>query len=1288
MLADANLASEDSLRETLRSRYLADEDRIIDDLLPLADLGPAARAQAQGYARALVEGIRRDSAGKGGVDALLNEYALSTQEGLALMCLAEALLRVPDSLTADRLILDKLGEGDWASHIDGGRSLFVNASSWGLLLTGKLVNYGDGEQQQLHNVLKRIAGRLGQPVIRAAVRCAMGIMGNIFVMGSTIDRALKRARRQEARGYTYSYDMLGEGARTAADAERYFDGYQQAIDRIGAVADKRGPHRGPGISVKLSALHPRYQFAHRERVMTELVPRLKTLALSAKQWGMGLTVDAEEAARLDLSLDIIEAVFTAPELDGWDGFGMAVQAYQKRALTVIEWIKQLAARTGRKMAVRLVKGAYWDTEIKLAQMEGLSDYPVFTRKPSTDVCYLACARLLLDSRAHIYPQFATHNAYTVAAILTMDESGEGYEFQRLHGMGDELYKQVIADKGIPCRIYAPVGDHTDLLAYLVRRLLENGANSSFVNNIVDQHVPVESLIADPVETVRGWSRRRNSHIPLPAAIYGAGRINAAGINLSDLLPLRTLRDAMEQAWTVSRDGTTSGAVPVRNPALTSEVVGALSYDNADSIERKLASAHQAFGTWSQTLPWDRAQLLNRFADALEEHCAALMMLCVKEAGKNVADSLAEVREAVDFCRYYSQQIMAQQIMAQQATQEVFSGTHGYEPRGAVRMSAFGASDSDHGYEPRGVVLCISPWNFPLAIFVGQMTAALAAGNTVVAKPAEQTSLVALRAVELLYQCGLAQDAVQVLVSPGKPVGEQLVPDPRIQTVMFTGSTETGRWLSETLAQRSDAPIPLIAETGGQNAMIVDSTALAEQVVDDVVRSGFQSAGQRCSALRVLFLQEEVADKIIHMLKGAMAELGIGDPALLSTDVGPVIDDSALARLNDHKDFMQQHGRLLYQCTLPDELVNGRFFAPSLYEIDQLSVLEREVFGPVVHIIRYRAWELDDVIAQINHSGYGLTLGVHSRVQRTADRIARRAEVGNVYINRDMIGAVVGVQPFGGRGLSGTGPKAGGPAYLRRLVRPNGAWSSGQGGALPARRQNAASDSVLEGVLDPIMRSGAALGPIDKTGQINTAVLKPCGDILRQVRDVLAQAVPLPGPTGELNRLYYEPRGRLVALYGEGDNPVHCLVSATAALACGNRLSLFVPPQWQTWTNSLIDAFVEASLPADRVTIAETPVPASFGSLLADPSFAGAIFSPQNPHGSVIAKALANRPGPLPAIICEDPGAFYAYRFVEEKTVTINTTAAGGNASLMTLTDDEDVKVEGGDSELEPAWQGH
>ena len=869
-----------------------------------------------------------------------------------------------------------------------------------------LVNYTDRDKKEQFNVLKRTIGRLGEPVIRKAVRYAMKIMGTQFVMGHNIKGAIERAVETESKGYTYSYDMLGEGARTMADANRYFDSYMMAIDAIGKAANNKGPQKSPGISIKLSAIHPRYEFSHRERVMNELIPRVKELALAAKAYDIGFTIDAEEANRLDISLDIIEAVFADNDLDGWDGFGIAVQAYQKRGLHVIEWVRKLTQKVGRQMMVRLVKGAYWDSEIKDSQVEGYDDFPVFSRKPATDVSYHACAKKLLEYRDTIYSQFATHNAYTVATIIEMAGELTGFEFQRLHGMGESLYDQVVTGKNVPCRVYAPVGEHSDLLAYLVRRLLENGANSSFVNNIVDDNIPVESLLADPVEVVSSWVNKYNPQIPQSIEIYGDERANSKGIDLTDIDDITVMRDNLDSWYKgLNKDKHSESAVAVTNPANHADILGYIEHAKPEDMPAIVERANTAFADWSATPVEQRAEILLRTADLLETHRDELIGLCTKEAGKTILDGVAEVREAVDFCRYYAAR--------------------------AIEMM------QDDKLASRGVVLCISPWNFPLAIFLGQVSAALVTGNTVVAKPAEQTSLVALRTIELMHQAGLPKSVVEPVIARGSLVGQHIVPDERVQAIMFTGSTETGSWISQKLAERKGDPVPLIAETGGQNCMIVDSTALPEQVVDDVVASGFQSAGQRCSALRVLFLQEDVADKIITMIKGAMQELHIGDPSLLTTDVGPVIDEKALNALNSHVEYLKTNGTLHYACELPNMgHIDHNFFVPRLYEISDLSVLQKEVFGPVVHVIRYKAEDVDKVIDQVNGTGFGLTMGIHTRIESKSRYLAARSRAGNVYVNRNMIGAVVGVQPFGGRGLSGTGPKAGGPHYLTRLVKDN------------------------------------------------------------------------------------------------------------------------------------------------------------------------------------------------------------------------------------------------------------
>ncbi|WP_448554349.1 bifunctional proline dehydrogenase/L-glutamate gamma-semialdehyde dehydrogenase PutA [Thalassotalea montiporae] len=1261
----AQFTSHSAIRQTIRDHYRADENQVLANLLPIAEISVDAKSRAWDYARQLVVNIRKDQVGKGGVDALLNEFSLSTEEGVVLMCLAEALLRVPDKATADSLIRDKLAEGDWSSHIGNSDSLFVNASSWGLLLTGKLVNYSDKKKKAQFGLLKQTVGRLGEPVIRKAVRYAMKIMGTQFVMGHTIDGAIERAIETEAKGYTYSYDMLGEGARTMADADRYFDAYMTAIDAIGKAANHKGPQRSPGISIKLSAIHPRYEFSHRDRVIEELIPRLKKLALAAKAYDIGFTVDAEEADRLDISLDIIEAVFADAELDGWNGFGIAVQAYQKRGLHVIEWVRELTQEVGRQMMVRLVKGAYWDSEIKISQAEGFEDFPVFSRKPSTDVSYQACAKKLLEYRDTIYPQFATHNAYTVATILEMAEHHQGFEFQRLHGMGESLYDQVVTGKQVPCRVYAPVGEHSDLLAYLVRRLLENGANSSFVNNIVDEDIPVESLLADPVETVQSWQNKYNPQIPQSIELYGNERANSKGLDLTDIDQITVMRDNM-QAWFETTKAITAidGAEPVTNPANHNEVLGYIEHADEAQMSAIVERVHGAFASWSATPVAERAQVLLKTADLLETHRDELIALCTKEAGKTIADGIAEVREAVDFCRYYAAR--AEELLA------------------------------DGTLEARGVVLCISPWNFPLAIFLGQVSAALVAGNTVVAKPAEQTSLVALRTIELMKQAGLPDSAVEAVIARGSKVGQTIVPDERIQAIMFTGSTETGSWISQKLAERSGDPVPLIAETGGQNCMIVDSTALPEQVVDDVIASGFQSAGQRCSALRVLFLQEDVADKIIAMIKGAMQELHIGDPAFLTTDVGPVIDKRALTALNDHVDYLKSRGTLHFACKAPELAINEdehNFFVPRLYEISDLSVLTKEVFGPVVHVIRYRAENLENVIDQINGTGFGLTMGIHTRIEDKAKYLAARSRAGNVYVNRNMIGAVVGVQPFGGRGLSGTGPKAGGPMYLTRLVKEK--LDTNNVEQAPTTEQQASLNSLFEQSKNTVSSVASSLANLPKTELMwsftplndRLSVLRQLlsrladGKVKLQQADQLAQSLTdarsqllfaektlskpteLPGPTGESNILYLESRGTLACVRCQDTSFNFWLVSIISALAAGNCVVAVVDNAYLSEANNIASQLNSIGLPHGVFTVAQL---GHLPAVLNHTHLAGAVTDNQSSVKSYVGETIAARKGAILPLITAHTHQGLFHRMVTEKTITIDTTAAGGNASLMTM----------------------
>lgn len=1264
MLFNGTLVTNDSIRQTIRNHYRVDENLIVEHLLGLAEVGVNARTSAWERARQMVVNIRKEQVGKGGVDALLNEFALSTEEGVVLMCLAEALLRVPDKSTQDSLIRDKLADGDWGSHIGNSDSLFVNASSWGLLMTGKLVNYSDKMKKQNFGLLKRTVGRLGEPVIRQAVRTAMGIMGNQFVMGRTIDEALERATDTEAKGYTYSYDMLGEGARTMQDADRYFNSYVEAIESIGKAAANRGPEKSPGISIKLSAIHPRYEFSHRERVIAEIIPRLKDLAMRAKFYNIGFTVDAEEADRLDISLDIIEAVFLDNDLDGWEGFGIAVQAYQKRAIFVMDWLSDITEKAGRKMMVRLVKGAYWDTEVKVSQLEGYTDFPVFSRKPSTDVSYQACAKKLLSMRDKVYPQFATHNAYTVATILEMTDDTSGFEFQRLHGMGESLYDQVINNDKVPCRVYAPVGQHADLLAYLVRRLLENGANSSFVNNIVDEDIPVESLLSDPVETVRAWQNKYHPQIPLPHQLYGAERSNSKGIDLTDVDDVTVMKGNLENWFAENRIAAGDSRIPehfdtkVFNPANHDEVIGYLQHADEAAMKTALTDAQTAFESWSKTPVEQRAELLCKVADKLEEHRDELIALCIKEAGKVPVDGVAEVREAVDFCRYYAAR-----------AQELFENSE---------------------LESRGVVLCISPWNFPLAIFLGQVAAAIVTGNTVVAKPAEQTSLIALRTIELMSECGMPANVVQPIVARGSKVGQNVVPDERVQAVMFTGSTVTGTWISQKLAERGGEPVPLIAETGGQNCMIVDSTALPEQVVDDVVASGFQSAGQRCSALRVLFLQEDIADKVIEMLKGAMAELHVGDPAMFATDVGPVIDQKALSALEGHVEYLKDKAKLHYQCKGPDMGDTGNyFFVPRLYEIENLSVLKEEVFGPCVHVIRFKGEEVDDVIDQINGTGFGLTMGIHTRIETKSQYLAARSRAGNIYVNRNMIGAVVGVQPFGGRGLSGTGPKAGGPMYLTRLVKDKA--------SVEDRALSNEALTQLENSFDASTTSISAVNTMMKQAKSQEFPwsVQPVNERISVVRQLLAQLTSkssegysdalvqaraqllaiepqlskpkvLPGPTGESNKLYLEARGTVVCMRDIDTTFDFWLMSVITALGTGNTVIALVDDKHMSQTLGCLKALQKAGIHPGVFQIAKQ---SQLKSILSNEHLAGVVIDSGSTLKKWVGERLAARDTAILPLITAQTSQSLFHRLVTEKTITIDTTAAGGNASLMTMTPD-------------------
>ena len=982
-----------------------DETEAVRDLMTLTPLSLEDRAAVRAEAEALVRGARRSVRRQGVVENFLQEFSLSTREGLALMCLAEALLRTPDEETKDRLIAEKIGSADWASHMGKSGSLFVNASTWGLMLTGKLVEVDDQAQSDLPGFLKRLAGRVGEPVIRAAVGQAIRIMGEQFVLGRTIEAAIIRARSD---GDICSFDMLGEGARTAADAARYEASYAEAIESVGRLSGGQGPEAGHGVSVKLSALSPRYEATQEERVWSELYPRIKRLALIAARHDLNFTLDAEEADRLVLSLKLLEKLAAEPELGDWKGLGLAIQAYQKRCPQVIARLVELAQRTGRRLMVRLVKGAYWDSEIKRAQVNGRPGYPVYTTKPATDLSYLVCAKALIAASPHLYGQFATHNAHSLAAVRRMARAaGVKIEFQRLHGMGEALYRA--ADDlydGVLVRAYAPVGGHEDLLPYLVRRLLENGANTSFVHALLDERVPPETVVVDPMSSIEAVGAGPHRKIPLPAQIYG-DRLNSAGVDLTVTTERLVLCAAISDLPALAAGD--PGGEPVRSPTDPAQVVGSVSEAGPDAIEAAFAAARRSQPPWDAAGGLARAQVLRAMADALETHRDRLIALCVKEAGKTLADGVAEVREAADFCRYYAR-LAETRFAGPETLKGPVGETNSLELRG------------------RGVFVCISPWNFPLAIFTGQVAGALAAGNAVLAKPAEQTPLIAAEAVRLFHAAGLDPALLSLLPGRGETVGAALVAHPGCNGVAFTGGTETAWRINSALAARRGPIVPFIAETGGLNGMFVDTTAQREQVIDDVIVSAFGSAGQRCSALRLLFLPRDTADHLIEGLMGAMDALVVGDPSDPRTDIGPVIDAGAKDVLTAHLVRLQREAKVLKVLAAPE---TGTFFGPVLAEIPSADFLEREVFGPVLHIVRYDPENLAAVAAALASRGYGLTLGVHSRIEAFAAEVIRRVPAGNVYVNRSIIGAVVGVQPFGGLGLSGTGPKAGGPEALSR-----------------------------------------------------------------------------------------------------------------------------------------------------------------------------------------------------------------------------------------------------------------
>ncbi|MDN6860476.1 trifunctional transcriptional regulator/proline dehydrogenase/L-glutamate gamma-semialdehyde dehydrogenase [Pseudomonas sp. CAN2814] len=1223
------------LRAAITAAYRRPETEALPMLLDLARLPKEQAGAASKMALGIAEKLRnqKNAGGRQGlVQGLLQEFSLSSQEGVALMCLAEALLRIPDKATRDALIRDKISNGNWSQHLGQSPSMFVNAASWGLLITGKLV--ATHTEAGMSSSLNRIIGKSGEPLIRKGVDMAMRLMGEQFVTGETIAEALANAANMESRGFRYSYDMLGEAALTDEDAKRYLASYEQAIHAIGKASHGRGIYEGPGISIKLSALHPRYSRAQYDRVMDELYPTVLGLVKMARDYDIGINIDAEEADRLEISLDLLERLCFEPSLAGWNGIGFVIQAYQKRCPYVIDYVIDLAKRSRHRLMIRLVKGAYWDSEIKLAQVNGLEGYPVYTRKPYTDVSYLACARKLLAVPESIYPQFATHNAHSLSAIYQL--AGQNYypgqyEFQCLHGMGEPLYEQVVgkvADGKFnrPCRIYAPVGSHETLLAYLVRRLLENGANTSFVNRIADHSISLQDLVLDPVLQVEQMAAQEGAlglphpRIALPRDLYGDSRLNSAGIDLANEHRLGSLSSALLSSTNTVyvaepmlglADAVPGEAQPVRNPADLRDVVGHVREASEADVNNAILGALSSAQIWQSTQPAERGAILQRAADLMEAEIQSLMGVLVRESGKTFANAIAEVREAVDFLRYY----------------------------GAQASTHF-ANDS---HRPLGPVVCISPWNFPLAIFSGQVAAALAAGNTVLAKPAEQTPLIAAQAVRILLEAGVPAGAVQLLPGRGETVGARLVGDERVRGVMFTGSTEVAGILQRNIAGRLDAQgrtIPLIAETGGLNAMIVDSSALAEQVVVDVVNSAFDSAGQRCSALRVLCVQEDAADRVVQMLKGAMAEYRVGAPERLHTDIGPVIDEEAKGNIDKHIQTMRDKGRKVFQSARVDaeEIKRGTFVVPTLIELDSFSELKREIFGPVLHVVRYQRADLGQLLAQINESGYGLTLGVHTRIDETIAQVVGTAHVGNLYVNRNVVGAVVGVQPFGGEGLSGTGPKAGGPLYLYRL--------------LSTRPQDAVANQLKGDGAQALPRPKDAQQAVDAltkwAGQKDTALATLLGGYGELAQSFTQQV--LTGPTGERNTYTLLPREHVLCL---AEDRADLLAQLAAVLSVGSRPLV-----------AESNAAVVKELPKEVAQRIE---------LVADWSATDKVFDAILHHGDsdqlrAVCEQASQRKGAIVGVTGLNRGEtdIPLERLLIERALSVNTAAAGGNASLMTI----------------------
>lgn len=1205
---DNNIRTQNSLRDKITATIRLPETECVKTLLPQATLSDEMNRQISEHARSLTQYLREHRNLKG-VETLVQEFSLSSAEGVALMCLAEALLRIPDTETRDALIRDKISTGDWISHAGFKKPIFTNAAAWGLALTGKLVT--PVKEKNLAATLTKLVQRQGESIIRIALDRAMRMMGEQFVLGQTMEEALNQSRKMEDIGFRYSYDMLGEAAITEEDAERYRVDYENALHAIGRSTHGNSVYERAGLSIKLSALHPRYSRSQYDRVMKELLPTLTNLVLLARQYNIGINIDAEESERLEISLDLMEALCNHPDLKNWNGIGFVVQAYGRRAPYVLDYLIDLAHRTNRRLMVRLVKGAYWDSEIKKAQVEGQSDFPVYTRKIHTDISYIACAKKLLSNRDAIFPQFATHNVRTLATIYALagkDYDIEQYEFQCLHGMGEQLYSKIVqaGDLSRPCRIYAPVGTHETLLAYLVRRLLENGANSSFVNQIGNSDISIDQLIANPVDEALKVNPIGSPHpaIRLPRSIYGQERLNSRGIDFNNEFTLHDLSKALKdspaswEAFPILAEKKTkfkNKPLDVLNPADHNDKVGTVIEASQAEIDRAFKSAVKGAKDWAGLDPDKRAVPLLKAADLLEEQLYPLLGLIIREAGKSFPNALAEVREAIDFLRYYGSTV----------ARTFNNNTH-------IPLS--------------GPVVCISPWNFPLAIFIGQISAALAAGNPVIAKPAEETPLIATKAVQIMHEAGIPEEILQLL--PGKgDIGASLISNKEVHGVMFTGSTAVAREISKNLASRrspSGNIIPFVAETGGQNALIVDSSALAEQVVVDIISSAFDSAGQRCSALRVLYVQEDCADRVITMLRGATKELIIDNPLSLKTDIGPVISQDALNRLNNHVEYMKKKGFKIWSLPLPEKTDNGTFMMPTIIEINQISDIPDEVFGPVLHVVRFRRDQIDHIIKSINQTGFGLTFGIHSRIDETIEDVTTKINAGNIYINRNIIGAIVGVQPFGGKGLSGTGPKAGAPFILRRMLQ-----------------QSPVFDEFPKQSLPPIAQQWLDWLTSNQKNFVSTAK-----NLLSHT--IVNSNIELNGPVGEKNIYSLSPRGTVLCIAKTRDI---LLRQISLSLKCGNSVLIFAPDQITEWYSQLPH---ELSLHIRKVkSMNEQPCTIILGEK-------------DVPEFEEARQNMAFSDNGIISALDVDENFENTDLLMEEISISNNTTAAGGNASLMTI----------------------